>query len=189
MNEFVVYPEERNRTTVWGGFITCGFIFVFFLLVLAFAIMSFGIEWILPLIFVALLGVVMAFVAYFHYKSCTRTLIFTEDGCTATFLGRSEFWSWSQISVKRLDVSEDVYGRTEYLGLCLSTNPKDADSKKGFKYNSIFPRTKGFCVYLGFAENNMITDYMKDLMRHPRYYYIVERQELVDAFHEFGIEI
>lgn len=188
MREFVINPEKHNRTILWVGFITCGFIFVFFLLVLAFAIMSFDIEWILPLIFVALIGGVMAFVPYFHYKSCTRTLIFTEDGCTATFLGRSEFWSWSQISVKRLDVSEDVYGRTEYLGLCLSTNPKDADSKKGFKYNSIFPRTKGFCVYLGFAENNMITDYMKDLMQHPRYYYIVERQELMDALHEFGIE-
>ena len=135
MNEFVVHPEERNREILWVGFITCGLIFVFFLLVTAFAIMSFGLEWILPLVFIALIGIVMALFAYFNYKSCARVLTFSKEGCAATFLGRSEFWSWSQISVKRLDVSEDVYGRTEYQGLCLSTNPKDADSKKGFKYN------------------------------------------------------
>ena len=72
MNEFVVHPEKHNRAILWVGFITCGLIFVFFLLVLVYAIMSFDIEWILPLIFVALIGGVMAFVPYFHYKSCIR---------------------------------------------------------------------------------------------------------------------
>lgn len=188
MREFVINPEKHNRTAMWGCLIVCGLTFVLWLVFVAFAIMSFSIDWILPLVFIALLGIVMALTAYLHYKSCARTLIFTEDGCTATFLGGSEFWAWSQILVKRLDISEDVYGRIEYIGLCLSTEPKDTDAKKGFKYNSIFPRTKGLCVYLGFEENDMITDYMNGFGRHPRYFYIVERRELMDALHEFGIE-
>lgn len=111
--------------------------------------------------------------------------MFTSDGCVAEIMGIREYYKWSEIMVRRVDVVEGSFERMNTVGICLSTNPKDKDSIKGFKYKSFFPRLKGFCVYLKFEHNYLDTVASG---RRPHYYYDVDGQEFLSTIREWKVE-